>query len=241
MSYDILIIGGGPGGYVAAIRAAQLEAKVCVVEKDKVGGTCLNRGCIPTKSILSSIKVLSLINEAEKFGIEVGSYKPNINSIINRKNSIIEKSVQGIEFLFKSYGIDLIRGEGSIKRSGIVSIKDDSGEKEIEAKNIIIASGSEPAKIPMFQIDGKKVITSTEALNLTGYPKNLIIIGGGVIGCEFATIFNKLGVKVKIIEMMPRIIPTEDIQLGKRLQSILKKQGVEILTGSKIVDRKSVV
>lgn len=234
MSYDILIIGGGPGGYVAAIRAAQLGAKVCVVEKDKVGGTCLNRGCIPTKSILSSIKVLSLITEAEKYGIEVGSFKPDFNAIINRKNTIIEKSVQGIEFLFKSYGIDLIRGEGSIKKTGLVAVKYESGEKEIEAKNIIIASGSEPAQIPMFQIDGKKVITSTEALNLIEYPEKIIIIGGGVIGCEFATIFNKLGVKVTIIEMMPCIIPTEDIQLGRRLQSILKKQGIEILTGSKI-------
>ncbi|MDD5773739.1 MAG: dihydrolipoyl dehydrogenase [bacterium] len=234
MSYDILIIGGGPGGYVAAIRAAQLGAKVCVVEKDKVGGTCLNRGCIPTKSILSSIKVLSLITEAEHFGIEVGNFKPNFKAIIDRKNTIIEKSVQGIEFLFKSYGVDLVRGEGSIKKAGLVVVKDASGEKEIEAKNIIVASGSEPANIPMFQIDGKKVITSTEALNLTEYPEKIIIIGGGVIGCEFATIFSRLGVKVTIIEMMPCIIPTEDIQLGRRLQSLLKKQGIEIFTGSKI-------
>ncbi|MEW6088906.1 MAG: dihydrolipoyl dehydrogenase [bacterium] len=235
MSYDILIIGGGPGGYVSAIRAAQLGAKVCVVEKDKVGGTCLNRGCIPTKSILSSVKLLSQIKEAAEFGIKVEKYEHNCKAIVDRKNTIVEKSVQGIEFLFKSYGVDLIRGEGIIKTKNIVSVKNQDGVKEIETKNIIIATGSEPAQIPIFQIDGKKVITSTEALNLSELPESILIIGGGVIGCEFATIFNELGVKITIVEMMPNIIPTEDVQIARRLQGILKKRGININTNSKII------
>ncbi|MBI5207577.1 MAG: dihydrolipoyl dehydrogenase [Candidatus Firestonebacteria bacterium] len=235
MSYDVAILGGGPGGYVAAIRAAQLGAKVCLIEKTRVGGTCLNRGCIPTKTILGSIKVLKHINHAEEFGIKVENISVDLEKIIERKNGIVDNLVSGIEFLLKSYRITLINGKGKLKSKNIIEvILSNGGQESVEATNIILATGSEPANLPAFNIDGQKVITSNEALVLKSIPKRMIIIGAGVIGCEFACILSNLGTEITMIELMPNILPTEDINIARRMAQILKKQGINIKTKVKI-------
>ncbi|MBI4650070.1 dihydrolipoyl dehydrogenase [Candidatus Desantisbacteria bacterium] len=235
MTYDIAILGGGPGGYVAAIRAAQLGAKVCLIEKTRVGGTCLNRGCIPTKAILGSIKVLRHIQHSEEFGISVEKINVDMGKILNRKDEIVNNLVSGVELLLKSNNVTLINGTGTLKSSNTIDVSLSSGGQEtVEANNLIIATGSEPALIPAFNIDGQKVMTSNEALSLKEIPKKMIIIGAGVIGCEFACILSALGTEVVMVELMPNILPTEDVNIARRMAQILKKQGVEIKTKVKI-------
>lgn len=228
--YDVVVIGAGPGGYVAAIRAAQLGGKVCVIEKGHLGGTCLNRGCIPSKAIITSMKLLSLIKSSSSFGIDVQGYQVNFPKVISRKDEVVLKLRQGIGGLFKAKKIDLKNGEGKVVQPNRVM----AGSEEIEAKNVIIATGSEPLELPQFKFDGEKILSSTDILGLKEIPKSLLIIGGGVIGCEFACIYAELGTKVSIVEMMPNILPTEDKELGKRMALIIKKKGVEILTDTKI-------
>ncbi len=228
--YDVVVIGGGPGGYVAAIRAAQLGGKVCVIEKGHLGGTCLNRGCIPSKAIITSMKLLSLIKSSSSFGIDVQGYQVNFPKVISRKDEIVLKLRQGIGGLFKAKKIDLKNGEGKVVQPNRVM----AGSEEIEAKNVIIATGSEPLELPQFKFDGEKILSSTDILGLKEIPKSLLIIGGGVIGCEFACIYAELGTKVSIVEMMPNILPTEDKELGKRMALIIKKKGVEIMTDTRI-------
>ncbi len=239
--YDLIVIGGGPGGYVAAIRAAQLGGKVALVEKDKLGGTCLNRGCIPTKALLASVKVLAQTREAAEFGVLVDEVVYDFAKIMARKNEIVENLVGGIGQLCQSYGVEVIKGAGSFTDQNTISVKNGEVVSEITASNIIIATGSEPANIPVFGIDGQRVITSNEALNLESVPESILIVGGGVIGCEFACILNELGCQVTIVEMMPQIIPTEDIQIARRLATIMKKSGVVIHTKTRIeqIDKQS--
>ncbi len=233
--YDVAVIGGGPGGYTAAIRAAQLGACVCLIEKDKVGGTCLNRGCIPTKALLSCTQVYAHIKKAQEFGIKVDGVEANWSQMIERKDQVVKKLVTGVEFLLKSYKIDLIDGKAGLIDKNIIAIEQSNGgDTQIEAANIILATGSRPALIPAFNIDGKQVITSNEALDLAELPESIIIIGGGVIGCEFACIFAELGVKVTIIEALDRILNTEDRQISQRMRGIFRKRGITIHTKSKI-------
>ena len=228
--YDVAVIGAGPAGYVAAIRAAQLGGKVCVIEKEHLGGTCLNRGCIPSKAIITSVKLLSLIKVASSFGIDVQGYQVNFPKVISRKDEIVMRLRQGIGALFKSKKIDLKNGEGKVVQPTRVLL----GNEEIEAKNLIIATGSEPLELPQFKFDGEKILSSTHILELKEVPKSLLILGGGVIGCEFACVWLELGVRVSIVEMMPNILPTEDKELGKRMALIMKKKGIEILTDTKV-------
>jgi len=232
--YDLTVIGGGPGGYVAAIRAAQRGLNVCIVEKNRVGGTCLNVGCIPTKALLSSIDVLNKIKKADEYGIKVDGYSCDLAAMVRRKNDIVQKLVDGVGFLLSSYGVTLKNGTGSFVDSSTISITNADGEEKISTEKTIIATGSRPADIPVFGIDEKKVLTSTGILNVTTPPKDLLIIGGGVIGSEFACIFSSLGCKVTIVEMMPNIIPTEDRQIARRLQASFKKRGITVLTKVKI-------
>jgi dihydrolipoamide dehydrogenase len=233
--YDIAIIGGGPGGYTAAIRAAQLGASVCLVEKDKVGGTCLNRGCIPTKALLSCTEVLSHIKRAGEFGIRVEGAEADWTQMITRKNQVVEKLVAGVEFLLKSYRVELIRGKASLVGRDLIDVEESNGgEGRLGASHIILATGSRPAYIPAFDIDGRRVITSNEALALNELPESLIIVGGGVIGCEFACIFAELGVKITIIEALDRILNTEDRQISQRMRGIFRKRGIAIHTNAKI-------
>ena len=233
--YDIAIIGGGPGGYVAAIRAAQLGAKVCVIEKDGVlGGTCLNRGCIPTKAILHSAKMYRNLISAGKFGINTSGISLDYGKVINRKDHIVNRLTNGIKFLFKTNAIEIIKGKGEITSPGIIKVTDNSEQFELEAGNIIIATGSEPMKLADIPTDGGIIQTSREILSCDNLPGSILIIGAGAIGCEFADIFNSFGVKVKLVEMMDHILPEEDNEIADQLESILKKRGIEIFTQTKV-------
>jgi dihydrolipoamide dehydrogenase len=230
----IAILGGGPGGYTAAIRAAQLGAEVTVVEKDNVGGTCLNWGCIPTKSLLACADVLSLIKESDAYGIEVKGFKPNLEKMVSRKNEIVASLRGGIEQLFKQHGIEYFKDEGTLDTNGGLSLKLKSDGTKIAADKIIIATGSRPAKFPIFDFDQPTVLTSNEVIHITDIPKKLLILGGGVIGCEFASLFVRLGSEVTIVELMPQLLPFEEKRLAKQLEGVFRKSGIKILTGTSI-------
>ena len=235
LDLDIAIIGAGGGGYVAAIKAAQLGAKVCVIEKGELGGTCLNRGCIPTKTLYSSAKLASMVKNASEFGIEVKEANIDFARVMSQKDEVIKKLAGGIGTLFKGNKIKSIKGSGKITAQGKIEVtKADSSLELVEARNIIIATGSEPADIPIFEIDEKQVLTSTGALELTDLPKSLLIIGGGVIGCEFASIFNAFGCEVTIAELLPTILSTEDAQVIRQMQLLLKRKGIKIVTKANI-------
>jgi len=239
MSKKIVVIGAGPGGYVAAIKAAKLGADVTVVEKDKVGGTCLNKGCIPTKALLSSSEVLEVIKEAKSYGIVLeGEARPDINAIIERKDKIVERLNKGIEFLFEKNRVKLIRGKGEIFNNQRVKVVEEDGKEEIiDADAIIIATGSSPNK-SLFPFDGKKVLTSDEILNLKHVPKSIIIVGAGVIGCEFAMFYERIGTEVTVVEMLDRALPTEDFEISKEMEKMLKRKKIKLYTKSKIVEVK---
>ncbi len=233
--YDIGIIGGGPGGYVAAIRAAQLGAKVYVVEKDKaLGGTCLNRGCIPTKAILHSAKMYRNLSNAGKFGINTSEISLDYGKVINRKDQIVNRLTNGVKFLFKSNAIEVIKGKAEIVSPGVIGVTDDTQQYEVEASNIIIATGSEPMSLTDIPTDGEIIQTSREILSCDNLPGSILIIGAGAIGCEFADIFNSFGVKVKLVEMMDHILPEEDNEIASKLESILKKRGIELFIQTKV-------
>lgn len=228
-TYDILVIGGGPGGYVAAIRGAQLGAKVCLVEKDKLGGTCLNRGCIPTKALYRNAEIINTLKHIDEFGINVDNYKINVEQIHSRKQSIVDGLVGGIGQLIKSNNIDLINGSATLEDKNTVSITQlDGTEKVITSKNIIIATGSVPSVPPIEGVTSEGIYTSNEILNFDKLPASLVVIGGGVIGMEFASIFNAMGSKVTVMEFLPTILATVDTDLTKRLMPSLKKKGIDI-------------
>lgn len=235
MDKDIVIIGGGPGGYAAAIRAAQLDAKVAIVEKDNFGGTCLNRGCIPTKVLLRNAEILNTLKHIDNFGIDVDGYKLNVEVMQNRKNKIIEKLRAGIEQLLKANKIEIINGTGELTSKNSLRIKTRNGDiRNITASNIIIATGSLPSypHVPGIDLDG--VASSDDALEFNDIPKSLAIIGGGVIGMEFASIFNAMGTKVTVIEFLPKILSQVDSDIVKRFMPYLKRKGIEIFTSSKV-------
>ena len=229
--FDIVIIGGGPGGYVAAIRAAQMGAKAALIEKDALGGTCLNRGCIPTKALYYSAKTIAAVKKAAEFGVTTGEVSFDIAKAVDRKDDVVKKLVGGVGQLLKGNGVTVISGTGSIEAIGKVKVEKKDGTTDvITAKNIIIATGSEPAMILAFNIDRENVITSTEALNLKKLPKSILIIGGGVMGCEFANIFSKFGSSVKVVELLPTILSTEDKQVVRVIAKAFKDAGIEVYT-----------
>ena len=234
--YDVAIIGSGPGGYVSAIRCAQLGMKVAIIEKySTLGGTCLNVGCIPSKALLDSSEHYS--NATHTFithGIELGSIKLNLAQMIARKGEVVKANVDGIQYLMKKNKVDVYTGLGSFIDATHINIKAEKEEKQIEATYTIIATGSKPSSIPGIEIDKKRVITSTEALNMKEVPKNLIIIGGGVIGLELGSVYARLGAKVQVIEYTDALIPTMDRALGKELQKVLTKQGFEFFFNHKV-------
>ncbi|GIM31331.1 dihydrolipoyl dehydrogenase [Paraclostridium bifermentans] len=232
----VAVIGGGPGGYVAAIKAAMLGAEVTVIEKRKVGGTCLNVGCIPTKALLASSSLISSIKEAKDFGIHInGDIEANFDDIMNRKNKVVNQLISGIEFLFEKRGIKLVNGFGKVIDTNKIEVNKEDGSKElVEADKIILANGSQPVILPMFPYDGDRIITSDEALNLKDIPKSLLIVGGGVIGCEFGQFFRALGTEVTIVEMFDQLLPLEDKDVAKQLQRQFKKDKIKVMTGVKI-------
>ena len=236
-TYDVAVIGSGPGGYVAAIRCAQLGLKTAIIEKyNTLGGTCLNVGCIPSKALLdSSHHYHDAVTHFEKHGIDVKEVKVNFKQMIARKNEVVAQTSGGINYLMDKNKIDMYQGVASFKDATHIDIAKADGENEtIEAKYIIIATGSKPASLPFIKIDKNRIITSTEALNLTEIPKHLIVIGGGVIGLELGSVYKRLGAAVSVVEFMPKIIPTMDDMLAKELQKALKKQGVKFYTGHKV-------
>ena len=236
---DVAIIGGGPGGYVAAIKAAHLGLKVVLVEKDKLGGVCLNWGCIPTKALVSTADLLNKLQKAEEFGIQIKDYSFDFSAIMKRKEMISERLSFGVEQLVKANKVRVVKGSGQIINSGTVDILDAEGKKElVKAKNIIIATGSKVMKPPISGIDSEGVITSDGALSLKELPSKMVIIGGGVVGIEFAGIFNAFGVDVTVVEMLPRILLPIDEEIVQRLVMILKKSGIKILTNCKVKEIK---
>ena len=232
----VAVIGGGPGGYVAAIKAAMLGADVTVIEKRRVGGTCLNVGCIPTKALLASSSLITSIKEAKDFGISIdGNIEADFESIMGRKNKIVNQLINGIEFLFDKRGIKLVNGFGKLIDKNKIEVKKEDGTIEvIEADKIILANGSQPVILPMFPYDGETIITSDEALNLKEVPKSLLIVGGGVIGCEFGQFFKTLGTEVTIVEMFDQLLPLEDKDVAKQLQRQFKKDKIKVMTGIRI-------
>ena len=229
----IAIIGGGPGGYVAAIKAAMLGAEVTVIEKRKVGGTCLNVGCIPTKALLASSSMLMNIKEAKSFGINIdGEINADFSAIMSRKDKIVNQLINGIEFLFEKRGINLINGFGKLIDKNSIEVTMEDGSKEvINADKIILANGSVPIIPEMFPYDGKNVITSDEVLSLEELPKSILIIGGGVIGCEIGQFLRTLGTEVTIVEMNEQLLPYEDKDVAKQLQRQFKKDKIKVITG----------
>lgn len=232
----LIVLGAGPGGYVAAIKAAQLGAKVTIIEDTEVGGTCLNRGCIPTKALIASAEAIDKIKRAEEYGIEIkGEISCNLSKIIERKNKVVAIQVKGIRSLFKSWGIELLEGRGKIKDVNKIDVAlKDGSNKTAEGDNIIIATGSRPARISLFPFDGKDIITSDEALNITEIPKSILIVGAGVIGCEFAFILKELGAEVTIVEMLSHAVATEDEEISEILERELKKRKIRLILNTKI-------
>ena len=228
-NYDVVIIGSGPGGYVAGIYAARHKLKTCVIEKDLVGGTCLNRGCIPTKAMLNSASLLSRIKESAVHGIEVSAFNVNFARIVNRKDEVVSKLRSSIETLFKANKIDLIKGEAILKDGNQVRV----GPEDIGAKFIIIASGSRPSGLPGIQFDERAIFSSDGIVDIKELPKSILIVGGGVIGCEFANLFNGLGAKVTIVELLDRIVITQSREASKKLEVIFKKRGIDVFTSCK--------
>ncbi len=239
MKYDVTIIGSGPGGYVAAIRCAQLGFKTALIEKyNTLGGTCLNVGCIPSKALLDSSEHYH--NAAHNFkthGIDVVDLKINLTQMIERKNGVVKQTCEGIDYLMKKNKIDVLKGVGSFVTKNTIKVSGET-EQTIETDKVIIATGSKPALLPGIELDKKKIITSTEALNMTEIPKHLIIIGGGVIGLELGSVYARLGAKVSVIEYTNAIIPTMDATLGKELQRSLRKLGFEFFFNHKVKSAK---
>ncbi len=233
VKYDIAILGGGPGGYVAAIRAAQLGIKTVVIDKDNLGGVCLNWGCIPTKSLLRNAELYDLMkNHANDFGIITKDLSFDFSKIIKRSRDISDKITKNVEMLIKKNKIDRIRGFGKLTSKNQIDILDDKGKKSdaITADKIIIATGARPRTVPAIPVDNKRIITSTEAMILSEQPKEMIVIGAGAIGIEFAYFYNVLGTKVTVIEMLDNILPVEDVEISQALTKSFKKRGIEIYT-----------
>jgi dihydrolipoamide dehydrogenase len=231
--YDVAVIGGGPAGYVGAIKAAQLGAKTILIEKDQVGGTCLNRGCIPTKALLKTAELVHEISEAPRRGIKVGPAQVDMSAVIKEKNRIVKKLTGGVASLLSANGVELIRGEGKLLGSGNSGLFNIAvpGQAVIVAKKVLLAGGSQTAKLPIPGLDLPGVLGSTEILNLEEIPPRLAIIGGGVIGIEMAMIFQSFGSKITIIEAMPRILPFMDSETSALIHTILKSRGAEIFAG----------
>jgi dihydrolipoamide dehydrogenase len=227
--YDLLVLGGGPAGYPAAIRAAQLGGRVCLVERGPLGGVCLNRGCIPTKTLHAAAHLLELAAGGE--GGVAGTLAVDPAALLGHKDRVVSSLVSGVEKLLKGRRVDLVRGEGRLTSAGAVEVE---GRGALEAASIIVATGSSEAVLPGMAFDGKRILSSTDLLDLGRIPASMLIVGGGVIGCEFASIFNAFGTKVTIVEMLPTLIATEDQQVIRFLQTFLKKKGIDLHLGTKV-------
>lgn len=240
-SYDLIVIGSGPGGYVAAIRASQLGMKVAVVEKAELGGICLNWGCIPTKALLKSANVFEYIQHASDYGINVKEASPDMTGMVKRSRDVAAGMSKGVQFLFKKNKIEQIAGHGKLKKGGKVEVTDPAGKKtEYEAKSIILATGGRSRELPAMPMDGKKIIGYREAMVLPERPHRMLIVGSGAIGSEFAYFYNTIGTEVTLVEFLPRLVPVEDEEISKALEKSFKKAGMTVYTSSEVtkVDTK---
>lgn len=244
LEYDVVILGGGTGGYVAAIRASQLGLKVAIVEKEKLGGTCLHQGCIPSKALLRSAEVYKQTKEAASFGIDAGTPTVNFLKVQERKEEIINRLHKGVQSLMKKGKIDVYEGIGRILGpsifspvAGTISVERNDGEENtmLIPKNVVIATGSRPRTLPGLEFDGEKVLSSDDALQLEQLPKSILIVGGGVIGIEWASMLNDFDVDVTVIEYADRILPTEDVDISREMTRMLKKKGIKVVTNAKVL------
>jgi len=227
---DLAVLGGGPGGYVGAIRAAKLGLDVIVVEKEHLGGTCLNWGCIPTKALFHVAETLEHINKASVFGIETSEPKLDFSKVMARKDNVVNIQRQGLGFHFKKNKIELVEGEGKLVSKNSIKVQAKDKEVLIEAKNIMLSTGASASSVPPFELDGEGIIDNIGILSLKEVPKSLLIVGGGVVGSEFANIFASFGSKVTIVEILPRILSTEDEEVSEIIAKVFKKKGIEVLT-----------
>lgn len=235
MSYDLIVIGSGPGGYVAAIRASQLGMKTAVIEKAELGGICLNWGCIPTKALLKSAQVYEYLLHAQEYGMKVSGVEADFPAVITRSRNVADAMSKGVQFLMKKNKIDVINGNGKIKPGKKVEVTGTDGKKSmLEAKHIIIATGARSRELPTIKQDGKKVIGYREAMSLGNKPDSMVVVGSGAIGVEFAYFYHTLGTKVTIVEFMPNVVPVEDEEVSKQLARSFKKSGIEIMLESTV-------
>ena len=234
--FDVVVIGTGPGGYVAAIRASQLGLKTAVIEKRDLGGVCLNIGCIPTKALLKSAETFDTIKHAKSFGLSVDDVQVDFPAVIKRSRGVADKMSKGVQYLMKTNKIDVLKGKGILDGNGTVKIVDDSGKEteSVKAKHIIIATGARPRELPSLKFDGKTIINSENAMKLENQPKSMVIVGAGAIGVEFAYFYHTIGTEVTLVELQETILPIEDEEIGKELAKIYKKAGMKILTGSSV-------
>jgi dihydrolipoamide dehydrogenase len=236
MNYDIIVVGSGPGGYVTAIRASQLGMKTAIVERESLGGICLNWGCIPTKALLKSANVFEYLTHAEDYGIKVKGGEADFGAMIKRSRGVADGMSNGIQFLMKKNKIDVLKGNGKILAGKKVEVTNEKGEKQVYTaeKGLVIATGARSRQLPNLPQDGKKVIGYREAMTLEKQPKKLVVVGSGAIGVEFAYFYNAIGTEVTIVEYMPNIVPVEDVDVSKQLEKSLKKQGIKIMTESSV-------
>ena len=242
MNFDLIVIGSGPGGYPAAIRASQLGLKVAIIEKESLGGICLNWGCIPTKALLKSAQVFEYINHAADYGIKVGQPEADFTGMIKRSRNVAEGMSKGVTFLLKKNKVSVIKGFGKLSRGKKVEVTDDNGKTtSYEAKNIIVATGGRARQLPNLPIDGKKIIEYRKAMSLEKQPKSMVVVGAGAIGVEFAYFYHSIGTKVTIVEFMEQgLVPREDVDVSKQLGRIYKKKGIKVLANTAVetVDTK---
>ncbi len=235
MAYDVIVLGSGPGGYPAAIRASQLGLKVAIVEKESLGGVCLNWGCIPTKALLKSAQVYEYLKHSADYGIQSSGVSHDFGAVIKRSRGVADKMSKGVQFLMKKNKIDVIMGFGKVAGKGKLEVTAADGSKQVvEAKYIIIATGARSRQLPAMPIDGKKIIGYREAMVLPQQPKSMIVVGSGAIGVEFADFYNSMGTKVTIVEFMPRVVPVEDEEISKELEKHLKRKGITIMTSAEV-------
>ena len=236
MSYNLIVIGSGPGGYVAAIRASQLGMKVAIVEKESLGGICLNWGCIPTKALLNSAQVFDYVNHSENYGIKISKSSVDFDSIISRSRGVADGMSKGVNFLMKKNKIDILNGFGKIISKNEVEVTTEENKKEIhKSDNIIIATGGRSRELPNLKIDNEKVIEYRKAMTLEKQPKKMVVVGSGAIGSEFAYFYNSIGTEVILVEYLPNILPLEDIDVSKQLEKSFKKAGVNIMTNTEVL------
>lgn len=235
MAYDVIVLGSGPGGYPAAIRASQLGFKVAIIEKESLGGVCLNWGCIPTKALLKSSQVYEYLKHSNDYGIEATGVQHNFSAVIKRSRGVADKMSKGVQFLMRKNKIDVIMGFGKLKAKGQIEVTAADNSKQIvEAKYIIIATGGRGKQLPNLPMDGKKIIGYREAMSLPEQPKSMIVVGSGAIGVEFAYFYNSMGTKVTIVEFLPRMVPVEDEEISKELEKQFKRQGITIMTNASV-------